>query len=331
MSHAAENQQEQGQPVLHHDLDPDGGNGGHHQKIQSCPGKTLHLSMVDQVILLDFLHSPLNEQAADHAEREQREPGKDPFCGIREHFDFHLLEEGEGNIAQGHRKTDEGNMPRQRIQRVAENRLPSGRGHFALLVKAFAAEFILSAERNHLRDIAFVVRPVDKDHADHDCKDHPHGGHGVTQGNAFAPVVGFKGAGHTANGAVPAFKTDFQQVAEGRIDAEKGSEDKTCQPQSQHILPPRKDLAETQLGECGFDDGFHAGSYHPEEEGGKDDIDQEARQFGHVFSHIRGQQIGETLQQDEADQSADHRTGQIQSLQKGNVCPEQFANHKKKT
>lgn len=331
LEQAAEDQDEKGEPVFQNDFKPDGGDGGNDQKVEGGPGEPLHLAVIDEVIEFDFLHEPLKEEAADHAEGEEGEPCKDALGGFREEFDFALLEKDEGDVAHGDREPDEGDVPCEGVQRVAKNGLAAGVGHFLLPVKAFASDLILFIEGDDLGDVTFPVGPVDEDHADDDGKDHADGGYGVSEGDPFAPVIGFKSAGHAADGAVTAFEADFEEITESGVDAEEGGEDESGKSETDDILSPGEELTEAELWESGFDNGFCAGGDHPEEEGCENNIDQEAGEFGHIFKYIGGEESGEALKQDQSCESADDGTWQIKFLKEGYIGAEDLAEYEKRT
>ena len=99
-------------PVRHHHFKADRRNRAHNEEIKRRAGNPLHLHAVDEKIDLQIPGRKLQQDAADHAERKERET-------------FHRDELTKAPADQT-RNADNRHMPRQRVDRIADHGLASG-------------------------------------------------------------------------------------------------------------------------------------------------------------------------------------------------------------
>ena len=89
------------------------------------------------------------------------------------------------------------------------------------------------------------------------------------------------------------FETDFEQIAENIRYIENRSQNKKDQSQTDHILAPGDDLAETELGCRQMPDLPDGSRSHSKEEARKNDIDQKSRQFTESGKPFRREHLSE--------------------------------------
>ena len=326
---AGADQDEQRQPVLKHDLDADRGDRGDHQEIQRSAGDAFHLVAVDQGRDAEPLERVLDDEAADHAQREEREPGEDTDGRLREDRDLQVPAAEQDRVADRHGRPDQRAVPRQRVDGVAQHRLASGGGLFPAAVDPLQVEPVHLLQRHEVMHVAAPVRPVHQDHADDDRDDHAHGRHGVTQRDAVAPVVFLEHGRHAAHRAVSALESDLQQVAERWRQPEERHQHESGQAESQHILSPRDELPEAELRERHRDHSGKPRRGHAEEESREDHVDEEARQLADGGNDVRRDHVGKAFEDDEGDRAADDGAGEIEFLQERDEDAQEFSQHQK--
>ena len=117
----------------------------------------------------------LEEYAADHAEREQREGLEEAVGGVGEEGGFGGAEAEEGEVADAHGEAHDGDVPGQGVDGVALDGLAAGVG--AGVGEVDAASLVEGAlvEGADFLDDALAVGPVHERHAPDDADDHADG------------------------------------------------------------------------------------------------------------------------------------------------------------
>jgi len=295
-------------PVRGHDLDADRGDGGDDEEVQRSAGNTLHLPVVDHEVLAHHaLNENLEQDTADHAQREERESVKDLPSG--------QLEEPENPRADRNGDADDGEVPGERVDRVAHHGLEPCCGTFQTSVDAEALVSAPALKRHDLADDSPAMRPVDKRHAYDDAYYHARGRYCEAERRAVLPAGVRKALGHAADSAVSALEADLQEVAEARRDSAQPRKDEAGEPEPDDVLPPRDDLSEHELGESEGNDAPDVGNYLAEEERRENNVDQKSRHAPHRAEKLGVHTIAERQKDDKTDCTADDRTWQIQTLQ----------------
>lgn len=86
----------------------------------------------------------------------------------------------------------------------------------------------------------------------------------------------------------PALEADFEQVAEGGVDAEQRHEDGEGQSEPDHILPPGDELSHAELRGGFVPDRTQFRNLRSDEERGEDDVDEKAGQRVQLACHSGG-------------------------------------------
>ena len=179
----------------------------------------------------------------------------------------------------------------------------------------------------HIFDPAALHRKIDQRHTDHDSEHHARRRGGITEVTSDRPAEMVEGGAQAADRAVPAFKTDFQQCAERAIHVKHRDQQHRRQAESNHILPPCDQLAVAELWSGQLPDITESGKLRTDEQRGKYDVDQEARNIGPVSVPLLRYPAERLVQAEQAEETADHRSGQIKALQQGHQCPEHFSQY----
>ena len=282
--------------------------------------------MVDEPVCLRLHGDQLEQHAADHTKRKQGKPGKDPGRCFGKTADFRPLQTFEHTEPDQNGNAHQRQMERQRVDGVTEHSLePGGRAVFFVMIDTDPLHFVPFFKSPDFFHIPFAERPVHQHHTDHDPDDHTAGSNRQPQRHAFFPVIGNKTFRHTAHSAVSALKPDLQQVPEHGGHIKEITEQEPGKTEPHHILSPRQDLPQTQLRQRDLHDLAQTGCHHPEEQRGKDHIDQKTRHFFHHIHPLNGDVTAETGDQHQPQQTADHGAGQVKPLEKRDRGTEQFA------
>ena len=126
-------------------------------------------------------------------------------------------------------------------------------------------------------------------------------------------------------------KTDFKQIAEDIRNPENRPQKDKNQTKSDNVLTPCIDLPEAEL-RCGQPPYFFQRSRRrPKEKPGKDDIDQETRQLPESDKPVRGNELSECLDDDQADKAANDGRRDEQTLENGKARPDDDSQYEKHT
>ena len=126
-------------------------------------------------------------------------------------------------------------------------------------------------------------------------------------------------------------KSDLEQIAERLVHAEKRNEQGRRKTETDHILPPCEQLPHTELRRGLAPDRLHLRNLRPDEEGGKDDVDQESRQCAPAAVPLGSHLFPERVDPEQTDQTADHRSGQVEPLEERNRGADNFPQHQQQT
>ena len=119
----------------------------------------------------------LHQDAANHAEREEREALEDAAGGVWEDRDLRAAESEQHEVADADGQADDGDVPGEGVDGVAGDGLAAGGGAFVRKVDAAPLVHWTLVEGADFAHIAMPVGPVYKNHAHDDADDHADGGH----------------------------------------------------------------------------------------------------------------------------------------------------------
>mmetsp|Transcript_23907 Transcript_23907/g.76266 ORF Transcript_23907/g.76266 Transcript_23907/m.76266 type:complete len:550 (-) Transcript_23907:160-1809(-) len=178
---------------------------------------------------------------------------------------------------------------------------------------------------------AHVLADVDHDSAEEDTNEDTDGRTGDGQIGALGEVEVDVALLEAGRGTVAAFKADGEERAEELIHVEGGAEEDDGEESGHGPVAPGQDLAVGELGPSELPsllDGGHLGAH---EEGGKDDVDEEAGQVAPADDPIVLEDDGgivaeaDYLDEDEGEDARDEGCRQVDAACAGDVFTHEVA------
>ena len=304
---AADAQQHERPDVVRDGLQRNGRQRRHDEQVQRQALDAQHDARVDEVAVADLVQAQLQDDAADHRQREQRHV-RQQLHGVGPQHLLDPLDPLQQDHADEDRDGHERHVQRQRLDRRRARRQVA-RG--VLLVLAEQAALLGDRAVLDLGDdlgAAGADGPVDHGDADDDAADQADGGHRDCQVRAFGPAEILEHGDHACGGAVAALESDFDERAGHRGHAEQRRQHGDRQQQADDVLSRRERHADRQLRPGEVVHGLGPGELLPQEQGGEHHRNQQARQRLPHRQHFFAEDAAgfDELADSPADRAAEH-------------------------